>query len=191
MTEIKISKKAEKKHLAKGGIILFLILLLANIQAQEKGLFLSLSGNCGVNTFHYQLKDLNMTDNRYTPSHSEFPILKEKDFLWAPGISLQWGTGLSLQYFFTKNWGISFGFEWFDYQGKATFQYDWDKLNWKPGTHDMDDLEIILNKHIHLSDRFIYKEMQDYQGDNYYLMLGLSDWEEQQQGYIVQIPVMM
>jgi outer membrane protein OmpA-like peptidoglycan-associated protein len=158
-------------------IILAAILTNASLMAQEKGLFLSLSGNYGANVFHYQLKDLNTTGNKYTPSQSEFPR--------------SWGAGLALQYFFTKNWGMSLGFEWFDYNGKATFQYDWDKLNWKPGTHDIDDLEIILDKHNHLSDRFIYKEMQDYQGDNYYLMLGLSDWEEKQHGYIIQIPLML
>jgi outer membrane protein OmpA-like peptidoglycan-associated protein len=134
--------------------ILIIVTLLSSLFAaygQEKGIHLAISGNFGCNTFSYKL-DKNI--------HSKYPH--------------GWGAGLAAQYFFTKNWGLSLGLEWFSYNGRAVYSNSWERDPKRYATDHMAEGHPMAN---------IF-------GEDYTLRLGIQKWTERQHGYVLNIPLM-
>jgi outer membrane protein OmpA-like peptidoglycan-associated protein len=133
--------------------LLILAILVSSFSVtfgQEKGWHLSFSGNYGANTLKYTL------DNK---TKSEYP--------------LGWGAGLTVQYFPSTHWGISFGAEWFDYNGVATYKNDY-----------KNDYVHYATENMHYNSKF------EPDKKNYNLLLGLNNWKESQHAYVLNIPVM-
>jgi outer membrane protein OmpA-like peptidoglycan-associated protein len=152
--------KIVKKQTDMKKNILIIAILLSSLfvaHGQEKGVHLAISGNYGCNVFNYKL------DNK---SHSNYP---------ASG-----GTGLALQYFFTENWGISFGLECFSYNGRATYSNNWQRDS-KHYTveHLLEGRPIMLPN----GQTTILNE-------DYTLRLSVQNWTERQHGYVLNIPLL-
>jgi outer membrane protein OmpA-like peptidoglycan-associated protein len=160
--------KIVKKQTDMKKNILIITILLSSLfvsYGQEKGFYLALSGNYGHNTFNYTL------DNK---AHSRYPN--------------GWGAGLAAQYFFTKNWGLSLGFEWFSYNGRATYSNDWQRNPKHYATeHMIDELGITVRERDEQGDIV----QRCYTNVDYTLRLSIKDWQERQHGYVINIPLMV
>jgi outer membrane protein OmpA-like peptidoglycan-associated protein len=151
LTIVKKQKDMKKSIL----IIVTLLSSLFAVYGQEKGIHLAISGNFGCNTFSYKL-DKNI--------HSKYPH--------------GWGTGLAAQYFFTKNWGLSLGLEWFSYNGRAVYSNSWQRDPKRYATDHM-----IEGHQIASSEGATF-------GEDYTLRLSVQKWTERQHGYVLNIPLM-
>ena len=123
-------------------LILWLATVSFALTAQERGLHLSINGTVGK------------TSHGYVTDTEEYNTAKAG-----------YGIGLGVQYFFTRNWGISTGL------GLAFY-----------------------HSNILYDNAFTFEDMTDDDplnlGKSYDLTLGLKNWKEIQKSYFLEIPIM-
>ncbi len=90
---------------------------------------------------------------------------------------LGFGGNLGVQYFFSRHWGLATGVGISFYNSKGNYANSWDNDPQHYAFEGMYD------------DDFRYLFGDDY--THYTLRLGLSDWTEVQQGYFIEIPLML
>ncbi|MDR0364705.1 MAG: OmpA family protein [Bacteroidales bacterium] len=116
---------------------------------QQKGLYLTISGDLAATKFNYQ-----MDNNRWSQA------------------GLGFGGGLGLQYYFTRHFGLSLGANIQRYNSYASYNSSFEtNPNLIIGQFTDNDPRGLLTK--------------------YEMRLRLNDWEEVQQAYLVEVPLMI
>ena len=123
-------------------LLLWLVAISFALAAQEKGLYLSINGTVGK------------TSHGYVTDTEEYNNAK-----------IGYGAGLGVQFFFTKNWGISTGLGFAFYQSDVIYR----KSFTFEGMTDDDPLNL---------------------GKAYDLTLALNKWKEAQKSCMLEIPLM-
>ncbi len=90
---------------------------------------------------------------------------------------LGFGGSVGVQYFFTRHWGLATGLGISFYNSKGHYANAWDN---DPQHYSFDNM---------YDDDFRYVFGNDY--TNYTLRLSLDNWTEVQQGYFLEIPLML
>ena len=131
---------------------------------QEKGSFLTISGGVGGGGFQYKPQGI-----------YSFGINKDADSAGTNKDKLGWNAHLGYSYFFTPNWGLAtgVGISYYRTIGKI-HETDFAKDEYYSMGKYVDDDWVTIPK-----------------TTNYELRLRLTNWQEEQKGYFIEVPLML
>ncbi len=135
-------------------VFLATFLLIGTVMAQEKGCYFTVKGGGGWQGYEYQAKGL--TPDGYNK------------------LLLGWNAGVSLDYYFTKHFGLSIG------TGLAKFRS-------KGGYNTHFDRDLFYDLGMQIDDDFY----QNNPNMPFNLRARLQNWSERQTGYVWDIPILL